>query len=93
MWCMNVVHGSVSALVVWYCYMFKCGVLCLCVFSYRLCLYMCVETVDNSCGIADTLLNGVRARLWSLHGCLCAIDKRIVDMTRAGDDTVCTHRL
>ena len=38
------------------------GVLCACVFSYRLCLYMCVETVDNACAIADTLLNGVRAR-------------------------------
>ena len=55
-------------------------------------LYMCVETVDNACAIADTLLNGVRARrLWSLHGCFCAIDERVVDMARAGDDTVCTH--
>ena len=37
------------------------------------CLYMCVETVDKACAIADTLLNGVRARLRSLHGCFCAI--------------------
>ena len=57
------------------------------------CLYMCVETVDNACAIADTLLNGVRARLWSLHGCFCAIDERVVDMTRPGDDTMCTHSM
>ena len=37
------------------------GVLCACVFSYRLSVHVCVEAVDNACAIADTLLNGVRA--------------------------------
>ena len=56
------------------------------------CLYMCVETVDNACAIADTLLNGVRARLCG-HSMTVSVrfDERVVDMTRPGDDTMCVH--
>ena len=68
--------------------------LCACVFSYRLCLYICVETVDNACAIADTLLNGVRARLCG-HSVAVSVrfEKRVVDMTRPGDDTMCIHSM
>ena len=44
------------------------------------CLYMCVETVDNACAIADTLLMVYARGGWSLRGCFCAIDERAVDI-------------
>ena len=91
--CMNVVHVALSQRLL--CGIVICSSVVSCVHvCFRIgCLYMCVETVDNACAIADTLLNGVRARLWSLHGCFCAIGERVVDMTRAGDDTMCTHSM
>ena len=53
---------------------------------------MCVETVDNACAIADTLLNGVRARLCG-HSIAVSVrfDKPIVDMMRVPVMTRCVH--
>ena len=59
---MNVVHVALSQRLLCGIVIGSSGVLCACVFSYRL-VCTCVETVDNACAIADTLLNGARARL------------------------------
>ena len=78
-WCMNIVYGSASVLVV--CYCFKCGVLCtVCVCVSRLSLIHVLKGRQCMCYCADTLLNGVYAAVWSLHGCSCAIHERIVDL-------------
>ena len=60
---MNVVHVALSQRLL--CGIVICSSVVSCVHvCFRIgCLYMCVETVDNACAIADTLLNGVRARL------------------------------
>ena len=72
---------SASVLVV--CYCFKCGVLC------TVCVCVRISAVSNTCVegstmhvlfCADTLLNGVYAAAWSLHGYSCAIHERIVDL-------------
>ena len=84
-------YSSVSAVVVWYCYLGSSGVLCFCgVFVSAVCTCVLKRSTMHVLLLTHYWMVYARGG-WSLHGCFCAIVERVVDMTRAGDDTMCIH--